>query len=205
VRSRCRGFQTTPRGVGDDGLDRTPSTEDEVDRIMAACEKVKTPSLTRARARMRRHDDALFSQLSLFTGLRISDIAVFDVHAQLLEDNTVAVRAIKNKRWVYTVLPALVASRLRDRANELGTGKIFVRRLRSSDVETIANSWRYRLKQVYALAGPFADQRPTHHRFSHTSVRRLLQDGVETKDVAQLIGDTESTPLKYYAKWVPER
>jgi hypothetical protein len=33
----------------------------------------------------------------------------------------------------------------------------------------------------------------------------LLERGVSVGDVAELIGDTERTLLKYYAKWVPSR
>jgi site-specific recombinase XerD len=43
------------------------------------------------------------------------------------------------------------------------------------------------------------------HRFRHTFVRILLEHGVPTRDVAELIGDTEEMVLKHYARWVPER
>ena len=43
------------------------------------------------------------------------------------------------------------------------------------------------------------------HRFRHTFVRILLEKGIPVGDVAELIGDTVRTLLKYYAKWVPSR
>jgi integrase len=46
---------------------------------------------------------------------------------------------------------------------------------------------------------------PHPHRFRHTFVRLLLQHGVSTADVAELIGDTEEMVRKHYARWVPER
>jgi len=36
-------------------------------------------------------------------------------------------------------------------------------------------------------------------------VRLLLQRGVPTRDVAELIGDTEDMVVKHYTRWVPER
>ena len=36
-------------------------------------------------------------------------------------------------------------------------------------------------------------------------MRILLQNGVEPKDVAELIGDTEEMVRRHYARWVPER
>jgi integrase len=58
---------------------------------------------------------------------------------------------------------------------------------------------------VFDLAGPYECGRPTPHIFRHTFVRLLLQRGVSTRDVADLIGDTEEMVLKHYARWVPER
>lgn len=36
-------------------------------------------------------------------------------------------------------------------------------------------------------------------------MRLLLQRGVPSRDVAELIGDTEEVVLKHYARWAPER
>ena len=47
--------------------------------------------------------------------------------------------------------------------------------------------------------------RQTPHRFRHTFAGVLLQNGVDTRDVADLIGDTDEMVRKHYARWVPER
>jgi hypothetical protein len=33
----------------------------------------------------------------------------------------------------------------------------------------------------------------------------LLEKGIGASDVAELVGDTEKTVIRHYARWVPER
>lgn len=74
----------------------------------------------------------------------------------------------------------------------------------STKMRSMAEVWRVKLAKVFELAGPF-ETTPTPHRFRHTFVRVLLEKGVPVADVAELIGDTEATVRKHYAKWVRER
>ena len=47
--------------------------------------------------------------------------------------------------------------------------------------------------------------KPTPHRFRHPFARILLQRGLGVKDVADLLGNTETVVLKSDSAWVPER
>jgi len=75
----------------------------------------------------------------------------------------------------------------------------------TKDIESITDQWRRRLNRLWELCGSWPDS-PTHHRFRHSFVRILQQQGnVTFRDIAELIGDTEEAVRKYYAAWVPER
>jgi site-specific recombinase XerD len=72
-------------------------------------------------------------------------------------------------------------------------------------MKQLCDIWRNaRLKKVFDLAGPF-EEKPTPHRFRHTFARILLEKGVTTADVAELIGDTERMVTLHYAKWIQTR
>lgn len=75
----------------------------------------------------------------------------------------------------------------------------------SCRLQTVTDLWRRRIHRVFDEAGSFECSRPTPHGFRHTFVRLLLQRGAPTRDVAELIGDTEEVVLKHYTRWVPER
>jgi integrase len=48
--------------------------------------------------------------------------------------------------------------------------------------------------------------KPTPHRFRHTFARILLErPGVEVRDVAELLGNSEQMVRKHYSAWIPAR
>lgn len=199
--------------------DKMPFTDDEVARILAACDK---------RPRPRERNGSMHSEetsyvganwtneqgdgqwtgedlkdliwLMLHTGYRISDAVFFDM--KRLRGNEVMIRAQKNGRHVFGVLPDRVRDRLVARAKAHGSRPFIVGR--STRLETVTNVWRRRLAQAFEAAGAF-EQTPTPHRFRHTFARILLQKGVSVADVAELMGDDENTIRTHYAAWVPER
>ncbi len=131
----------------------------------------------------------------------ISDAALFDMDK--LKGNEVFLRAKKNGGNVFARIPDDHCSRLHTRAKQHG------RRPRlwwgsSVRLDTVTDLWRRKINKVFELAGKFEDT-PTPHRFRHTFARRLLQRGVSSADVAELLGDDEATVREHYARWVPER
>lgn len=49
------------------------------------------------------------------------------------------------------------------------------------------------------------EERSTPHRFRHAFARIRLRRAVPMADVADLLGDDETTVRQHYARWVPER
>ena len=136
----------------------------------------------------------------LYTGLRISDIVLFDM--ERLHGNEVFLRAKKNGGDVFTYIPDWLRDRLVARSKRCGSKPFLIGSAKNLD--SVIETWRTQLGKVFRLAG-IEDERATPHRFRHTFARILLQNGVPVADVADLIGDDEKTVREHYARWVPER
>ncbi|HEX4750289.1 MAG TPA: site-specific integrase, partial [Bryobacteraceae bacterium] len=143
-----------------------------------------------------------FMSLSIYTGLRISDVALFHID-RMLATGEILVRTTKAGTHVYTWVPEWLQERIRARAEIHGPFIFGAHRTKSLDV--ITDVWRRKLNRVWDLCGPWKDK-PTPHRFRHTFARILLQKpGVTVRDVAELLGNTEEIVRKRYSAWVPER
>jgi len=197
--------------------ERTPFTDEELERMYAACETygkelLKPPrrgdkSAFRLVLNYRRYvwtgeDLSDFISLSVYTGLRISDVPTFTIH-RLLPNGECHIRTTKTGRKVYTWLPDWLQARLRARVKKHGA-QIFGTHT-TKDTDVIAEQWRKKLHKLWQNCGPW-NPKPTPHRFRHTFARILLQKtSVTIRDVAELLGDTEQMVLKHYSAWVAER
>jgi integrase len=181
---------------------KTPFTDEEIERIYAACDALGGPTCPGPGHRKWSGEDVKdFIMLSVYTGLRISDVATFNI-LERLKGNDVFLRMHKTRKELYTWIPDWLVARLREREKKLGP--LIFRYGESTVMRSMAELWRVKLAKVFRLAGPF-DEPATSHRFRHTFVRILLEKGVPVADVAELIGDTEQVVRKHYAKWVPGR
>jgi len=181
---------------------KMPFTDEELDRIFAACDAIGAPRPPGPGYRPWGGEDVKdFVMLSIYTGLRISDVSTFNI-AERLKCNDVFLRMHKTKKELYTWIPDWLVARLRARERKHGP-QIF-RAGQAMNIRSVTERWRENVGRVFKLAGPFADP-PTPHRFRHTFVRILLEKGVLVADVAELIGDTEEVVRRHYARWVPER
>lgn len=182
---------------------KSPFEDEELEPIYAACDKILPQLNPGSGYRTWDGQDAKdFINLSIYTGLRISDICLFDV-SKRLEGNDVYLRMHKTGKRLYTWIPDWLAARLRARAVILGP--LIFRCGVTGNAKQLCDIWRNkRLKRVFKLAGPF-EEKPGPHRFRHTFARFLLERGVEDTDVAELIGDTVEVVRRYYSKWVPSR
>jgi integrase len=192
-----------PSGVSG-GANKSPFTEEEIERMLIVCDRLGGPTpLGPGHRTWTGQDVREFILLAVNTGLRISDLAQFNVEKRL-HGNDVFLRMHKTKEMVFTWIPDWLRDILLQRSERLGP-EIF-RLGESRRIETMAELWRTKLNRVFALAAeikPF-DEKPHPHRFRHTFVRRLLEKGVRASDVAELVGDTEKTVIRHYARWVPE-
>jgi len=181
---------------------KVPFTDDELQRIIDACDRmpVVTWSSGTRKGVWTGEDVKDFIWVMVYTGLRISDVALF--HMTRLKGNEVFLRAKKNGGEVFAYFPDWLRDRLIARSKQRGVRPFIVGQ--SDRLETVTDVWRRKINKVFELAGKFEDP-PTPHRFRHTFARILLQRGVSFADVADLLGDDEETVREHYARWVPER
>jgi integrase len=181
---------------------KVPFTDAELERIIAACDVLGAVRWINEQGEGAWTGDEAkdFIWALTYTGLRISDVALFDI--KRLQGNEVFLRAKKNGGDVFAYIPDWLRDRLIQRSKAHGPMPFVVGPSRR--LETVTNTWRRRLERVFRLAGQF-DEKPTPHRFRHTFARILLQRGVPAADVADLLGDDENTVREHYARWVPER
>ena len=182
---------------------KSPFTDEELNRLYAACDKIGPQLKQGPGYRTWGGEDAKdFIHLSIYTGLRISDIATFDI-TKRLKGNDVFLRMHKTKRPLFTWIPDWLVERLRARHKVHGS-LIFAAGV-THNAKQLCDIWRNRrLRRVFELAGPW-ETSPHPHKFRHTFVRILLEKGVPVPDVAELIGDSEQVLRKHYAAWIPGR
>jgi integrase len=182
---------------------KAPFTDEELDRLYAACDKIGPQLKQGPGYRTWGGEDAKdFIYLSIYTGLRISDVATFDI-AKRLKGNDVFLRMHKTKRPLFTWIPDWLVERLHARQKDHGAMVFAAGTTRNA--KQLCDIWRNkRLRKVFELAGPW--EAPPHpHKFRHTFVRILLEKGVPVPDIAELIGDSEQILRKHYAAWIPGR
>lgn len=69
-------------------------------------------------------------------------------------------------------------------------------------------SWRSRMNTLFDLVKENFGElsvHPTPHRFRHTFAARLLEDGMDIGDVAEMLGDSVKVVEKHYAKYTRKR
>jgi len=178
-------------------LPKAPFTDEELDRIYAACD-----SLPPGRRNWTGEDAKDFIYLSLYTGLRISDVATFDI-TKRLTGNDVFLRMHKTRQPLSTYIPTWLVNRLRDR--EKIHGALIFKAGVTLNAKQLCDIWRNkRLRVIFENSGPW-EEKPTPHRMRHTFVRILLEKGVPLSDVAELVGDTPEIVTKHYSRFVKTR
>ena len=182
--------------------ERIPFTDVELARMFEACETKYGRTEDDYRYRWGGQDLADFIAISVYTGLRISDVCTFHTD-RLLDTGECHIRTTKNGKKVYTWIPTWLQQRIRERVRI--HGPLIFGTHTTTDISVITDVWRRKLLRLWDLCGPWP-RRPTPHRFRHTFARILLQKAnVTVRDVAELLGNTEEIVRKHYAAWVPER
>lgn len=177
---------------------KLPFTDDELKRMYDAC-----PKYGQAEKYVWTGEDlADFISLSIYTGLRISDVALFHID-RMSPSGEILIRTTKAGTHVYTWIPDWLQQRIRARAEK--HGPLIFGEHETTTLEVITEGWRRKLNRLWKLCGPWKTK-PTPHRFRHTFARILLQKpGVTVRMVAELLGNTEDVVRKHYSAWVPER
>jgi site-specific recombinase XerD len=200
------------------GEQKLPFTDLELQQMYAACEtkyskqEVKWSRVIhhhRAEGEYARYnykwsgqDLADFISVSVYTGLRISDVSTFHID-RMQPSGEIHIRTTKADTHVYTWVPEWLQERIRARAQKYGP--LIFGEHRTKDINVITDVWRRKLNKLWMLCGPWKND-PTPHRFRHTFARILLErPGVTVRDVAELLGNTEQMVRKHYSAWIPER
>jgi integrase len=177
---------------------KQPFSDEEIKKMYEACQGYGKTS----KHKWNGDDVADFISLSMYTGLRISDVALFHLD-RMSANGEIRVRTTKAGTHVYTWVPQWLQDRIRERAKKHGPYIFGGHTTKSLDV--ITELWRRKLNLVWKDCGKWK-VKPTPHRFRHTFARILLQKpGVTVRDVAELLGNTEEMVLRRYSAWVPER
>ena len=200
------------------GEQKLPFTDEELQRMYETCEtkyakqtirwardghdRGGVGDVNRYNRKWTGQDLADFISVSVYTGLRISDVATFHID-RLRADGSIRLRTTKAGTHVYTWVPPWLQERIRSRAESVGS--LIFGEHTTSDLNVITDVWRRKLINLWELCGPWKDK-PTPHRFRHTFARILLQrTNVTVRDVAELLGNTEQMVLKHYSAWVATR
>lgn len=176
---------------------KLPFSDEEIKRMYAACEKYGSD-----KHKWKGDDLADFISLSIYTGLRISDVALFHID-RLQPNGEIFLRTTKTGTHVCTWVPAWLQERIKERAKKHGP-RIFGARKPTTTIDVITETWRRRLNVIFDACGPWKAE-PTPHRTRHTFARILFERGVSVEDVATLLGNTAEITRKRYAAWIPER
>jgi integrase len=197
-RNPARAVQNPKGREMETAKQRLPFTDEELKKMYDACPKYGNTS----KHKWTGEDVTDFISLSIYTGLRISDVALFHID-RMSKTGEIRLRTTKAGTHVYTWVPQWLEERIRARAQI--HGEFIFGSHTTKDLDVITEGWRRKLQAVWKLCGPWKVE-PTPHRFRHTFARILLQKpGVTVRDVAELLGNTEEMIRKHYGAWVPER
>lgn len=172
------------------GREREPYTSEEITAILAATETAGVKSYERLRWRA-------MVLLMRFYGLRVSDVSTLE--RKRVTGNQIAVRAMKNGRWLWMPLYPEVAAALEcvpSPGNDRyyfwsGAGK------RESHINNTIMS----LMAVYKASKV---RHSASHRFRHTLAMQMLSEGGSIEQVADILGDDPATIRKHYKHFMPE-
>lgn len=170
-----------------------PYSQDEVSRLLAACDRISSDNpvetgYIRRRARC-------FVLLLLYSGLRRSDAAVLRRSA-LGKDNRLTLRTEKTGVRLQVQIPAAVADELRSLPAD--HPEYFFWSGRSKPATIAGNLWR-----TIQRLGKLSEIHATPHRFRDTFACRLLEKGADIRTVQMLLGHTSvRTTEKHYAPWI---
>jgi integrase len=196
---------------------KLPFSDDELKRMYEACETdygrqeikwSRTIHHQRVQGQYARYsikwtgtDLADFISVSVYTGLRISDVSTFHID-RLQASGEILIRTTKAGTHVFTWVPQWLQERIRARAKE--HGPVIFGEHKTTDMNVVTDVWRRKLIKLWSFCGPWPEK-PTPHRFRHTFARIILQRGVSVRDVADLLGNSEQICRKHYSAWIPER
>ena len=193
---------------------KEPFADEDVEAIFKATQFVTDRGKT---GQFNSKELLVFCYVLRYSGLRISDATKLE-STNLVprpgepEYYSLHVYQKKTKKWVFIPIPSgdipdapNVAASLQ--SLPLTAGKYFFlggKLVLASNVK----SWAERVTKLFRKAeehfGPLSVH-PHPHRFRHTFAARLLEGGMDVRDVAEFLGDTVAVVLRHYAKFTTKQ
>jgi site-specific recombinase XerD len=168
--------------------DVIPFSEDEVEKILKACNAYGGPNKERL---------VVLTKVMLATGLAIGDASMLSKDRVIKNGSGwyVELRRAKTGTAVSCPIPIDLGKAFHALEGEtpFWSGK--------SDLEDLTKNWRKIYTKIFKAAG--VDGHP--HQFRHTAAKRLLVAGLPVSHVATLLANSENIVRKHYSKWIPER
>lgn len=174
---------------------KEPYTQEEVVRILSACDQLGRGPYERSRARA-------MVLLLRYTGLRISDVAT--LARDRVRDGRIYLHTMKNGKNIFLPIPPLLRETLDALPIPKGTkgqSKYFFWSGNGTTRAVIRGATRT-LARVFELSGV---EGAHAHRFRHTLATALLEKGWTTEDVSDVLGSTPEIIRKHYAQWTAQR
>ncbi len=168
--------------------DVVPFSEEEVEKILKACEAYTGPNRDRL---------MVLTKTMLATGLAIGDASMLSKERVVKNGSGwyLEVRRAKTGTAVSCPIPDALGKEFHalEGHTPFWSGQ--------SDLEDLTKNWRKIFGKIFKAAG--VEGHP--HQFRHTTAKRLLVAGLPVSHVATLLGNTEDIVRKHYSKWIPER
>jgi site-specific recombinase XerD len=168
--------------------DVIPFSEEEVEKILKACEAYTGPNRERL---------IVLTKIMLTTGLAIGDASMLSKDRVVKNGSGwyVELRRAKTGTAVSCPIPNDLGKTFHDLEGNspFWSGK--------SDLEDLTKNWRKIYTKIFKSAGVHGHP----HQFRHTTAKRMLVAGLPVSHVATLLGNTEDIVRKHYSKWIPER
>lgn len=189
---------------------KEPFSDDDVQAIFDATALVTDRGKT---GKQNAKELLVFLYVLRFAGLRISDATKLDITNLVPRpgdpDNySLHVYMQKTKKWVFVPIPSGDIPGQPNVAKELLSlplkqGKYFFKS-GTAQLATDTGNWALRLTHLFDLVrenGVTLSVHPHPHRFRHTFAARLLENGMDIRDVAEILGDTVKVVIAHYAKY----
>jgi integrase len=191
---------------------KEPFTDEDVEAIFAATSKITDGH--RRTGQQNARELLVFVYVLRYSGLRISDVVTLEAAALVPRPGdpgnySLHVYMKKTKKWVFIPIPSGDLPGYPDVAKALRSlpikqGKYFFLGGKGT-LKANKTSWQTRLKTLFAAVDQPLSVHPHPHRFRHTFAARLLEMGMDVRDVAELLGDSLAVVLKHYAKYTTKQ
>jgi integrase len=145
-----------------------------------------------------------FLKVARHTGMRLGDVVSLRKSELVRFEGRIAVQKVAEKNGKLVTVPLVQEVVDLLDALPLKRGDYFFLGGETEILETSKTHWQKRYNRCLQIAHGlhrFTTPSPTFHTWRHTFAARLLEGGMEVRDVAEFLGDTVPVVLRHYSKF----